>query len=214
MSTTLKALQRIEEQRVRSSAQRPLETISAHLGPYAVTGKASKWGFKAWGWPSKMVAIILLASIFATSAFLFISHRPAKAPSAVEPRLSPVPSLEKVSAMNPLRHAQEISRPDRSVAPDSSAPLPASTDQIETTAKSALSAPPAPRTIKANRWYGDGIKVQAIVYGPDPDARMAVVNGRTVYQGSVVDGFVVEAIEEDAVIVRQGREKWKVVLGR
>jgi hypothetical protein len=58
------------------------------------------------------------------------------------------------------------------------------------------------------------LKVQAIVWAPKADDRMAVINSRIVREGSVIDGFSVIGIGEDAVYVKEGGRMLKVPFGR
>jgi len=59
------------------------------------------------------------------------------------------------------------------------------------------------------------LKVHAIAWSSNSEDRMAVVNTRVVYEGDSVDGFLVVAIRQEDVVVRE-KEKglWRVVFGR
>lgn len=58
------------------------------------------------------------------------------------------------------------------------------------------------------------LKVQAIAWAPDAQDRMAVVNTHIVHEGHTVEGFSVITIEEDAVVVREGGQLYRVPFGR
>jgi hypothetical protein len=59
------------------------------------------------------------------------------------------------------------------------------------------------------------LKVQAIVWAPDPQERMAVVNSQVIREGSVIEGFSIVSIGEDAVYVREdGLRLLKVPFGQ
>ena len=214
MSTTLKALQRLEEQRSQRSCQGPMENNAVHLEPVSATGNGSRLDLKAWRWRAKWVTVLLLAIGLTGLWYFFVYDRPGKATPAIEPMSSLDAQPVKIPSGNPPRRQQETPSPDRSITPVSSTPVDATAHSMASTGKSTTSVTPVPRTTPANPWYGDGLKVQAVVYGPDPGTRLAVINGRTVYQGDAVDGFTVVAIEKDAVVVRQGRKLWNAKLGR
>jgi hypothetical protein len=58
------------------------------------------------------------------------------------------------------------------------------------------------------------LKVQAIAWAPDARDRMAVVNTHIVREGQTVEGFSIVAIEEDAVVVRESGQSYRVPFGR
>jgi cytoskeletal protein RodZ len=58
------------------------------------------------------------------------------------------------------------------------------------------------------------LKVQAIAWAPDAQDRMAVVNTHIVHEGHTVEGFLIVTIEEDAVVVREGEQSYRVAFGR
>lgn len=66
----------------------------------------------------------------------------------------------------------------------------------------------------AARMSDGRLKVQAIVWSSKADDRMAVINSRIVREGSVIDGFTIVGIGEDAVYVKEGGRVLKVPFGR
>lgn len=67
----------------------------------------------------------------------------------------------------------------------------------------------------AERMTDGRLKVQAIVWAPDPQERMAVVNSQVIREGSVIEGFSIVSIGEDAVYVREdGLRLLKVPFGQ
>jgi hypothetical protein len=66
----------------------------------------------------------------------------------------------------------------------------------------------------AERMSDGRLKVQALVWASKADDRMAVINNRIVREGSVIDGFSVVGIGEDAVYVKEGGRVLKVPFGR
>ncbi len=58
------------------------------------------------------------------------------------------------------------------------------------------------------------LQIQAIAWAPAAPDRMAVINNRIVREGYAVDGFSIETIGENEVVVREGDMRWKVLFGR
>ena len=65
-----------------------------------------------------------------------------------------------------------------------------------------------------SQWYGDGLKLQAIVWSMNPAARKAFINSRFVRPGQTVDDYMIAAISEKSVVVSDGQQLWRVILGR
>jgi hypothetical protein len=63
-------------------------------------------------------------------------------------------------------------------------------------------------------WRGPEIKINAIAYSRDEDARFAVVNLKTVHVGDQVEGLAVVEIQENGIIFEEGGTKYKVLLGK
>ena len=59
------------------------------------------------------------------------------------------------------------------------------------------------------------MKVYAIAWSPKAQDRVAVMNSRVLYEGDVVDGFIVVAIRPEDVVVREkDNGLWRVIFGR
>lgn len=78
----------------------------------------------------------------------------------------------------------------------------------------AASARPKKPFANAERMTDGRLKVQAIVWAPRAEDRMAVINNRIVREGKMIDGFSVVEIGENAVYVREGGRLLKVLFGQ
>ena len=217
MSTTLKELQRIEQEHDRRGANRLQEPMSVRPRSRVQGSRFFRWVQIAfWHMRWKTVAMVLLAGICLALAFAGIRLRTTTIPPVSAPATSPAPQQEVTKTTQAPLPPQSLkgSSGHRSGARDPAPPLQKAGHRTDTVRESSATGHPASRTEKVKPWYGDEIKVQAIVYGSDPEASLAVINGRTVHRGDVVNGFAIEAIEIDAVIIRQGHESWKATLGR
>lgn len=81
---------------------------------------------------------------------------------------------------------------------------------------------PAPKTVdpQPNRLFSqaarltDGrLEVQAIVWSPVVEDRMAVINNQVIHQGNTVEGFSVVEIGQDQVLVKEGGQYYVVFFG-
>lgn len=66
---------------------------------------------------------------------------------------------------------------------------------------------------EAPRLTDNRLTVQAIVWSSTVEDRMAVVNNSIIRQGGKVDGFTIETIGEDQILVREGQQRYVVPFG-
>ena len=67
----------------------------------------------------------------------------------------------------------------------------------------------------AVRLTDGSLKVQAIVFAPAPEERMAVVNNTIVREGSAIQNYTIVGIGEEEVFVREGQGRLlKVPFGK
>jgi hypothetical protein len=67
----------------------------------------------------------------------------------------------------------------------------------------------------AERMTGGALKVQAIVFAPTAEDRMAVVNNNIVREGSAIDSYTIVGIGQEAIYVREGQGRLlKVPFGK
>jgi hypothetical protein len=57
------------------------------------------------------------------------------------------------------------------------------------------------------------IKLQALAWSADAAKRMAVINGRIVREGESMDGYQINQIRQEDVVVSDGRELWSLEFG-
>jgi hypothetical protein len=80
------------------------------------------------------------------------------------------------------------------------------------------STPSKPETAAyagAERMIDGALKVQAIVYAPAAEERMAVVNNTIVREGSAIERYTIVGIGEEDVFVREGQGRLlKVPFGK
>ncbi|MBW2582335.1 MAG: general secretion pathway protein GspB [Deltaproteobacteria bacterium] len=57
------------------------------------------------------------------------------------------------------------------------------------------------------------LKLQALAWSSDAARRMAVINGRIVREGESVDGYQIDQIRREDVIVSDGRQSWSLEFG-
>lgn len=83
--------------------------------------------------------------------------------------------------------------------------------------QAAQSTPVHPEKMQSppiNRLFDASIKVQAIVWAPEPEKRMAVINNRVSTPGDKMEGYNIVSITEGAVIVSKDGRLWRALLGR
>ncbi len=57
------------------------------------------------------------------------------------------------------------------------------------------------------------IKLQALAWSSDAARRMAVINGRIVREGESMDGYQINQIRQEDVVVSDGRQSWSLEFG-
>jgi len=55
------------------------------------------------------------------------------------------------------------------------------------------------------------LKLQAISWSPEPANRIVVINGNILREGAALEGYSINRIAKDEVLVRKGAEEWKLV---
>jgi hypothetical protein len=109
----------------------------------------------------------------------------------------------------------------RSAPPPAAAKVPEVAAGPAETSTPAKPAQPAetrsgqsPPYATADRLTDNRLKIQAIVWSPIADERMAVINTRIVREGGSVEGFSVVEIRSDDVIVRESGRLYRVAFGK
>jgi hypothetical protein len=77
--------------------------------------------------------------------------------------------------------------------------------------KSASQATPVARSYR--RLDESKLKLQAIAWSKDAAQRIAVINGHIVREGESIDGFVVNQIRQEDVVVNDGSASWQLEFG-
>ncbi|MFC1887155.1 general secretion pathway protein GspB, partial [Thermodesulfobacteriota bacterium] len=55
------------------------------------------------------------------------------------------------------------------------------------------------------------LKLDAVAWSEDPKRRIAVINGHIMREGQSIDGFVIDRIGAEEVVVREGGLLWRLV---
>ncbi|GBC59278.1 hypothetical protein DENIS_0214 [Desulfonema ishimotonii] len=67
----------------------------------------------------------------------------------------------------------------------------------------------AHRSLPEKSGAESGFEIQALVWSPDPESRMAVINGNIVRTGGIVDDASVQYIGTDYIVFRKGSARWR-----
>ena len=81
---------------------------------------------------------------------------------------------------------------------------------------SSQPAAKAPKTRRAKtyaRLNDSKIKLQALAWSSDAAKRMAVINGRIVREGESMDGYQINQIRQEDVVVSDDRQSWSLEFG-
>jgi hypothetical protein len=85
---------------------------------------------------------------------------------------------------------------------------------VQSTAASTGKTQSVPRQPQVPRTYqrldDDKLKLQAIAWSHETEQRIAVINGHVVREGETVEGFSINQIRQEDVIVNDGTESWQL----
>ena len=70
-----------------------------------------------------------------------------------------------------------------------------------------------PQTRTYARLTDSKLKLQALAWSSDASRRMAVINGRIVREGESADGYQINQIRKEDVVVSDGRQSWSLEFG-
>lgn len=127
----------------------------------------------------------------------------------------PIPSRSS-KARKPIR--QDVPRPGPAPARAPARP-PVRQTTVSKDGRSTETATSAKRPAKTrprrtyDRMADSKLKLQALAWSEDAARRMAVINGRIVHEGESVDGYQVEQIRPEDVIVNAGGKSWRLEFG-
>ncbi|MFO7640292.1 MAG: general secretion pathway protein GspB [Candidatus Competibacteraceae bacterium] len=203
MSYILDALRKAE--RERHLGQPP---TLATLPPPAETGRR-----RLWLWPSVGLGLGLNAVVLA----LFLNRPPSVAdptPSSPAPE-SPVVILPVAPAPT-LPRERSASSTAASLTPVIPAPVSPSPAPRPAPASAAAPKPPLLDTLSASaRRDLPALHLDIHIYSPDAGRRFVVINGRRYREGdSLEEGPVLEAVIADGAILRQGGQRFRLLVRR
>ena len=216
MSATLKALNQLECQRSNSiGPDLPGSRIQSPRG----MNKSAVWPGIRRRYRSRALVLVCLAGLCLTGLFVFGLKRPQFLTDTVlKNQNSPNQRLSlDGQTMVPLFATRESSQPKalppmpsgaQSLTADSLTAIDENRDFADE--KFSTSEPQE----NISQWYGEELKLQAIVWSRHPSARKIFINNQMVYQGQIVDGYQLAAIEKESIIVSQGQNLWRLFLGR
>lgn len=241
MSTILQALKRLEkEQAGRAATQSEMapafdahKTLHRAAASAWLRSRATAWSVVALGIGLGVIVVLVYSrsgapvppSISrpfqpATDASDLRPDGAEPAPLQAQPE-TPFPS-SPVSLNTDLSHPSVI-RPPATKPSGHDGPVPRQPEAGDGTVFSGSDPPPATaiQTSRPSAAYSgaqrltDGrLTIQAIAWSPNADERMAVINNRVVREGTVVEGFSIIGITEDAVYARESGRLWQVRFGR
>ncbi len=90
------------------------------------------------------------------------------------------------------------------------APTPSQPSASLNTASEDSNVAAAHRDLPVRRAKEIGLQIQALVWSPAPDSRMAVINGAVLHTGGSVADVTVTHIGEDYVVIRKEGELLRV----
>jgi type IV secretory pathway VirB10-like protein len=142
--------------------------------------------------------------------------RTAPRPAAVKRssrRVPPVPASQK----NQKTSSGKARAPGANTASKSNisrSPVAGSGKSRKRDTRSAAAAPVKKSASRAPRSYrrldDPAIKLQAIAWSKDAAQRLAVINGHIVREGESVEGFLINQIRQEDVVVNDGSTSWQL----
>lgn len=227
MSSILKALEKVEE------AQNQKRNPGAG-GLGRKRDRRPAWVIPAWSLGGAAVATLITYTIMggfgkqAPPAAPVMAAAPQPAAQAVAPAAKPVapvakvvPSPASVAIAAPVRKKQVAAAPKKPAKPAVKKPLsaqvpapsvPVRTASVHQAPAAAPVATPPLRPVGGDNPTQE-IRVTGIAWQNDSQSSFAMVNGRPVRQGAVVDGYKVEQIFEESVRFSGAKGSMTIPLG-
>lgn len=210
MSSILKALRRLEEERARKSSVAP--EIAASLLRHGARRRQSPF----WLWPTVIIAVAVVAALlwsWRPAAVTSQTATPAAAPAtivastATAGRGGEVIIEEVIDQRQPVLHPPSV--PVAIPAPQPvKVDLPAQKIETEAVLPVAVSSPPAAAVIEERQRP----VVTAIAWQEESSARMAVIDGLPVMTGEFVGTAQVQEIRRDHILFAEAGTLFTVAL--
>jgi hypothetical protein len=132
-------------------------------------------------------------------------------------RLPRAPASQK-SRINRIFASSGKNQPPRANSNTSRLPVADSAKSKQRDTRSAPAAAPAKKppsqVVRSYRRLDDSkLDLQAIAWSKEAKRRIAVINGHIVHEGESVEGFLVNQIRQEDVVVNDGTESWQLELG-
>lgn len=223
MSAILKALRKVEQE---ASGESPVHAFSTNLDPRKVIRRRAR---EAWILRRRM-SFLSPALFLAALIVLGVALKPLLpgARSFFSPRSPvhggeekavehPAPSKKPASAAAPGRLPQEGTAPAETAYAAESSRTGIQGQQMPSAAIEGLDTdrifegtktPPILAQSPSHAEPGPPLELQAIVWSDDPASCFAVINGRIVRSGGMVDGVAVVEIGRETVSLKLGHRTW------
>jgi hypothetical protein len=132
-------------------------------------------------------------------------------------RLPQAPASQK-SQINRIFPSSGKTRPPAAKSNTSRLPVTDSAKTVQMDTRPAPAAAPTKKppsqVVRSYRRLDDSkLDLQAIAWSKDARRRIAVINGHIVHEGESVEGFLVNQIRQEDVVVNDGTASWQLELG-
>jgi general secretion pathway protein B len=225
MSSILKALKKLEQEK---AARKP---DSFRIDAEILRGGAQRSRFFSSGASLAAVALFL-CGVGAT--YLYMKHDQTSAPvqqsqssksgvggdSSTDATLFPVSTLPAAVQPQPRKPAKGISMPEKSEPSSRSMVTQQHTQRVKSVEIVPQAVPAEPKSVSPLVPVAplvppakSVLKVNGIAFQDGADS-VAVINGVTVSNGSVIEGARVEEIQKDRVRFSRGGEKFEIILDK
>jgi hypothetical protein len=221
LSSILKALKKLESETSEFSEERFLPQKIDRKRAFGQRAKESWLHERLLTISICMVILVLGAWFFFNRETMLVAKRspqtspietpvrPAPASSDPLPRTRPLNAAVSTPPLEGLRESPEAA--PEGMPSERSSPRLENASRAELRDSSAIlvqgravSGSPVAHIPQSN------LKLEAIVWSNKVESRFAVINGRIVREGSVIDGIAVTEIGREYVSLRSGRQHWKM----
>jgi hypothetical protein len=155
--------------------------------------------------PWVLAASLLSALLAAAGVWLLLPGPPHPVPAPASPKEAPPAAAQQSAPSTPTAPSQppvprSLPAASSPELPEAPASPPPATPAPQPTAPSAATAPGVQEFVVEGKVAGVTLHLDFLVYGASRS--FASINGQEVRVGSTVEGFVVEEIREDRVLLR------------